>query len=130
MTDVPDDGLSARMYMHMLDRDVLVALAPLPRQGFHLHGVRAHKFVCQVTEHVEPFDAVTLVRVACDNATRTGNQFEQRNIGYSHVRCQHRLDFIFRLYSSNDGQSGIERDLIRTPRTKTVVLAMVRGRMP
>ena len=107
MADISDDRLSARMYMHMLDRDVLVALAPPPRQGFHLHGVRAHKFVCQVTEHVEPFDALTLVRVAFDSAPGTGNQFEQRDIGDSHVRCQHCFDLVFRPHPRNDGECGI-----------------------
>jgi hypothetical protein len=79
VADVADDGLPASVHMDMLHPYALFALASFSRQGFDLHGVRAHKFVCQVAEHVEPFDAVTLVRVACDSLTGTGNQFEQRN---------------------------------------------------
>jgi hypothetical protein len=33
-----------------------------------MHGVGAHEFGCQVAEHVQPFDAVTLIDVACDSA--------------------------------------------------------------
>jgi hypothetical protein len=81
--------------MDMLDPYVLVAFAPFSRQGFDLHGEGAHKSIRQAAEHVEPFDAVTLVRVACDSLTGTRTQFEQRNIGDSHVGRQHRFDFVF-----------------------------------
>ena len=52
----------------------------------------------------------SMIRVACDSATSTGDQFEQGNIRHSHVSRQHRFDLVFRLYPSNDGQGGIECD--------------------
>jgi hypothetical protein len=54
MADIANDRLSARVYMHMLDPDLLFALAPFPRQGFDLHGVGAHEFDCQIAEHIQP----------------------------------------------------------------------------
>ena len=66
--------------MDMLDPYVLFAFTPFPRQGVDLHGVRAHKFICQVAEHVQPFDAVTLVSMVRDDATSTDEQIEQGNI--------------------------------------------------
>src|SRR5215471_19308326 len=113
------------MYMHMLDPYVLIALTPFPRQGFDLHRVRAHKFVRQVAEHIQPFDAVTFVSMACDGAACTSHQFEQDNIRHSHVRCQHCFDFVMWPYSVNDGEGGIERKLIGTTGIKIVVQRMV-----
>ena len=78
MADIANDSLSARVDMHVLDRYVLFALASFPRQGFDLHGVGAHEFCCQVAENVQPFDAVTLVHVACDRATSAGDQIRAR----------------------------------------------------
>src|SRR5262249_15419454 len=85
VADAANDSLAAGVHMHMLDPYVLFALAPFPRQGFDLHGVRAHKFIRQVAEHVEPFDAVALVPMVCDGAACTCEQIEQGNIRYSHV---------------------------------------------
>jgi hypothetical protein len=61
-------------------RRCALKLSPCPRQGFHLQRVRAHKSIRQVAEHVQPFDAVTLVSMACDGAACTGDQFEQDNV--------------------------------------------------
>ena len=62
MADIADDGLPPGVDVHMLDRYVLLTLSPFPHQGFDLHGVGAHEFSCQVAEHVQPFDAITLVQ--------------------------------------------------------------------
>ena len=65
MTDIPNDSLSARVDVHMLvDGHVLLTLASFPRQSFDLHCEGAHEFGRQVAEHVQPFDAITLVHVA------------------------------------------------------------------
>src|SRR5262249_39508868 len=48
MADIANDCLYARVHVHMLDRYVLLALAPFSRQGFDLHGVGAHEFGCQL----------------------------------------------------------------------------------
>ncbi len=78
MADIANDSLSARVDVHMLDRYVLLTLAPFPRQGFDLHGVGAHEFGCQVAEYVQSFDAATLVEVTCDGATSTGELIRAR----------------------------------------------------
>jgi hypothetical protein len=130
MTDIADDSLSTGVDVNMLDRYALLTLAPFPRQGFDLHGVGAHEFGCQVAEYVQPFDAVTLVHVACDGATSTGDQFEQGNIRDSHVGREHRFDLVFRPHPINDGQGCIECELIGTTRTKIEVQRMVLGRLP
>lgn len=82
---VSDKGFRTGVDVDVLDSHGLLTLAPFPRQGFDLHGVGAHKSGCQVAEYVQSFDAVTLVDVACDSATSTGDQFEQGNIRDSHV---------------------------------------------
>src|SRR5215475_9454862 len=74
--DIADDCLSARVYVHMLDPYVLLALTPFSRQGFDLHGVGPHEFGCQVAEHVQSFDAVSFVPMPCDGAACAGDQFE------------------------------------------------------
>src|SRR6266849_1229662 len=130
MADIANDSLSARVDVHMLDRYVLLTLAPFPRQGFDLHRVGAHEFGCQVAEHVQPLYAVTLVQVACDGATSTSDQFEQGDIRDSHVGRQHSFDLVFRPYPVNDGQGGIECELIGTTGTKIVVQRMVLGSLP
>jgi hypothetical protein len=130
MADGANDGLSARVHMHMLDRYVLLALAPFSRQGFDLHGLGAHEFGCQVAEDIQPFNAITFISMACNGAACTGDQFEQDNIRDSHVGCQHRFDLVFRPHPINDRQGGIECDLVGTTRTKIEVQRMVRGRIP
>jgi hypothetical protein len=130
MADGANDRLPARVHVHMLDRYVLLALPPFPRQSFDLHGVGAHEFGRQVAEDIQPFDAVTLVPMACDGAACTGNQLEQSNIRDSHVGCQHRFDLVLRPHTINDGKGGIECELIGTTRTKIEVQRMVRGRIP
>jgi hypothetical protein len=44
MADISNDGLSARVDVHMLDRHVLFALAPFSRQCLDLHGEGPHEF--------------------------------------------------------------------------------------
>jgi hypothetical protein len=66
--------------------------------------------------------------MACDRTASTGDQFEQDNIRDSHVRCQHRFDLVFRPHPVNDRQSGIERSLVGTSRTKIEVQRVVRGK--
>jgi CHAD domain-containing protein len=88
MVDVADDRLAARVDMHMLDRDVLLALAPLPRQGFDLHGEGAHEFGCQVAEHVQPFNAVALILMASDAATCTGDELEPQRRHELRIRAK------------------------------------------
>jgi hypothetical protein len=95
MVDIANDSLAARVDVHMLDRYVLLTLAPFPREGFDLHGVGAHEFGCQVAENVQPFNAATLVDVACDGATSSGDQFEQGDIRDSHVGSEHCFDLVF-----------------------------------
>jgi hypothetical protein len=114
MADIANDSLSAVVHMHMLDPYVLFALAPFPRQGFDLEGVRP----------------VTLVSVACDGAARTGDQFEQDNIRHSHMGCKHRLDLVFRPHAIDHGKGGVECKLIGTTGTKIVVQRMILGRLP
>jgi hypothetical protein len=92
MADSADDRLAARVHVHMLDRYVLLALPPFPRQSFDLHGVGAHEFGRQVAEDIQPFDAVTLVSMACNSTACASDQFEQDNVRHSHVRCEHCFD--------------------------------------
>ena len=69
-----NDSLPARVDVHMLDRHVLLAtLSSFPRQRFDLHGVGAHELGRQVAEYVQPFDAGTMVKVACDGTTSAGD---------------------------------------------------------
>src|SRR4051794_37467571 len=52
MAHIPNNSLSARMDVHMLDSHILLtAFAPLSRQRLDLHGVGAHEFSRQVAEH-------------------------------------------------------------------------------
>src|SRR5262245_14556522 len=118
MADVPDDGLSASMYVHVLDSYVLFALAPFPRQHFDLHGVGAHEFGRQVAEYVEPFNAVAFVPMSCDGGACTGDQFEQENIRDSHMACQHRFDLVFRPHTIDHREGGVECHLVGTTRIK------------
>jgi hypothetical protein len=87
-------------------------------------------FCRQVAEHVQPFDAVTLVYVTCDAAACTCDQFEQGDIRNSHVRRKHRFDLVVRPHPINDGKGGIECYFIGTTRKKFVILRMVLGRLP
>ena len=73
MCHVSDNGFRTGVDVDVLDSHVLLALAPFPRQGFDLHSVGAHEFGCQVAEYVQSFDAATLIDVACDGTTSTGD---------------------------------------------------------
>ena len=73
MAHIANDSLPARVDVHMLDRYVLLTLAPFPRQRLDLHGVGAHELGRQVAEYVQPFDAGTMVKVACDGTTSAGD---------------------------------------------------------
>ena len=42
--DCPDNGLATRMYVNVLHRHLLLPLAPIALQGFHLRGVGSHEF--------------------------------------------------------------------------------------
>ena len=81
MAHIANDRLSAGVHMDMLDPYVLFPLAPFPRQSFDLFDVRAHKFIRQVAEPVQPSNAVPFVPMPCDGAASTGDQFEQDNNG-------------------------------------------------
>src|SRR6476646_8404990 len=65
----------------------------------------------------------------CPATAPRSDQFEQDNIRNSHVRCQHRLDFVLGPNAINNRQGGIECNLIGTSRAKTHVQRRVRGRM-
>jgi hypothetical protein len=47
LADVADDGLAARIDVHMLDRDLLFAAAPDLGQAFHLGRVGPQELNCQ-----------------------------------------------------------------------------------
>ncbi|MFZ1096210.1 MAG: hypothetical protein WAN75_44485 [Xanthobacteraceae bacterium] len=74
MVHIANDSLCACVDVHMLDHHVLLAtLSSFPRQCFDLHGVSAHELGRQVAEYVQPFDAGTVVKVACDGTTSAGD---------------------------------------------------------
>ncbi len=79
MANIADDSLSTGVDVNILDCYVLLTLAPFPRQGFDLHGEGTHEFGCQVAKHIQPFDAVPLIWMACDHVTSAGDQFKQCN---------------------------------------------------
>ena len=106
MADIAYNSLCARVNVHMLDGYVLLTLASFPRQSFDLHREGSHEFGRQAAEHVQPFDTITLVHVACGGATHAGDQFEQGNVRDSYMGSKHRFDLVFRPHPIDDGQGG------------------------
>ena len=130
MADIANDSLSARVDVHMLDRYVLFALAPFPRQCFDLHGVGAHEFGCQVAEHVQPFDAVTLVHVTCD-APRVRATNSSKAIFVTAMWAASIASISsFGRTPSMTARAALNATSSALPGLKPVILRMVLGRLP